>query len=378
MSKYNYLNLNQKMIKIRKKIPVLMRKRYSEEVGYDFVKLDDINQFLTPALNRYGVDFDIVREIPTQTTPAGTKVFLVQEGTMWRYEADLEICWTNADRPEEKITSVLHLVGTNDVADKAKGAAMTYGLKYYLLNKFNIPQNGDEDPDMKTKKPLQEVQKKTVSEKKQETGKTVTDNGKEPKEFATDKDLEEGLKKEMDVSKVPQKEERAIRNGNAVTNMESQQTSFVTEEESMLDQEKAEIAAPTDEPVKEFFDSSEDTVDFLEEERSDESLDEETDADFRTVTDQDEVPFSDEEDDDLPEAAFAEDVVESQEDKIEEAKAVICNFGLYKGKSLGEMLETPKGWESLKWLVTRYRGNNQEMVEAARILVDANAYHPAA
>ena len=43
MGKYNYMNLNQKMIRIRKKVPKLIRKRYSEDVTYDFVKLDDIS-----------------------------------------------------------------------------------------------------------------------------------------------------------------------------------------------------------------------------------------------------------------------------------------------------------------------------------------------
>ena len=34
MGKYNYMNLNQKMIRIRKKVPKLIRKRYSEDVTY--------------------------------------------------------------------------------------------------------------------------------------------------------------------------------------------------------------------------------------------------------------------------------------------------------------------------------------------------------
>ena len=42
MGKYAYLNLTQKMIKIRKMVPKLLRKRYSEEVPYDFVRLDDV------------------------------------------------------------------------------------------------------------------------------------------------------------------------------------------------------------------------------------------------------------------------------------------------------------------------------------------------
>ena len=45
--------------------------------------------------------------------------------------------------------SDIHVVGTNEVPDKAKGAAWSYGLKYYLLNKFNIVQATTEDPDMR-------------------------------------------------------------------------------------------------------------------------------------------------------------------------------------------------------------------------------------
>ena len=126
MGKYNYMNLNQKMIRIRKKVPKLIRKRYSEDVTYDFVKLDDIYECLTPALNKYGVDFDILSERPTQMDEQGNSVFLKEMGTLWRYEADLELCWTNADRPGDKVRSFLHVIGTNEAPDKAKGAAWTY------------------------------------------------------------------------------------------------------------------------------------------------------------------------------------------------------------------------------------------------------------
>ena len=93
MGKYSYLNLNQKMSKIRKKVPALVRKRYSEEVPYDFVKLDDIYAYLTPALNKYGVDFDVVSETPTQKDATGNPVYLTTFGNLWQYEADLKICW---------------------------------------------------------------------------------------------------------------------------------------------------------------------------------------------------------------------------------------------------------------------------------------------
>lgn len=69
--------------------------------------------------------------------------------TVWVYEEDLTIRWTNADNPEDILEVTLHAIGTNDGGpDKAKGSALTYCLKYYLFEKFGIDQ-GEDDPDMK-------------------------------------------------------------------------------------------------------------------------------------------------------------------------------------------------------------------------------------
>ena len=69
----------------------------------------------------------------------------------------------------------MHVIGTNEAPDKAKGAAWTYGLKYYFLNKFNIMQaSGIDDPDMrgteKEEMPKQEASVKPAKTEK-ETGK---------------------------------------------------------------------------------------------------------------------------------------------------------------------------------------------------------------
>ena len=166
MGKYAYLNLTQKMIKIRKMVPKLLRKRYSEEVPYDFVRLDDVYEYLTPALNKYGVDFEVLGEASTQLDASGNPAYLTPFGNMWRYEADLKLCWTNADHPEEKNYSDIHVVGTNEIPDKAKGAAWSYGLKYYLLNKFNIVQATTEDPDMRGPAPDGDKTKKEKSQRR--------------------------------------------------------------------------------------------------------------------------------------------------------------------------------------------------------------------
>jgi len=144
MKSYNYLNLQQKLCRIRKKIPALVRKRYSEKVDYDFTRIDDIYRFLTPALNKYGVNFEIYAEKPAKMDAQGNPVYLYQENGFWMYEADLTVGWVNADNPADREQTVIHVVGTHEMAEKAKGTAWTYGLKYYLFGKFNINQDGDD------------------------------------------------------------------------------------------------------------------------------------------------------------------------------------------------------------------------------------------
>ena len=103
MGKYQYMNLEQKLAKIRKKMPVLLKKYHNEESDYDFATLDDIYESLTPALNKYGVNFDIVGEKPTQFDTNGNPEYLtLDKDNYWRYESDLELCWTNIDNPDRK------------------------------------------------------------------------------------------------------------------------------------------------------------------------------------------------------------------------------------------------------------------------------------
>ena len=381
MKKYSYLNLNQKMIKIRKKLPALIRKRYSEEVDYDFVKLDDINQFLTPALNKYGVDFDIIREIATQTDESGRPVFLVRDGNIWRYEADLEICWINADHPEEKLTSVIHLVGSNDVADKAKGTAITYGLKYYLLNKFNIPQNGEEDPDMRGKKEepskKEETSKKAAAAKKTETPEAKTEKLFRKETQAEPAKIERAAIRsfvpEDDLDDRPEEikpvKDSKVRNGNAVSLAKKAQA------EKVVNQKKEEAEPDTALPEEEPFDAdieAEEKFTAEEEPETEEDFEEEEETDgdgFRMVTEKDEVPFS--------EAETFEAEVQSVDQEVEKAKSKICDFGPYMGHPLGDMAKTPKGWATLKWIANSYRGGNKEMKEAAKVLVEAEVYEAA-
>lgn len=151
------LTLQQKFVKLREAVPAIVQKAHSDGVKYKFAKIFDVYQLLTPAMNEYGVNFDIVDELPTRRDELGNAAFYhsyqqqTRSGlrTVWVYEADLSLLWTNADDPNDIQRVHLHAIGTNDSGpDKAKGSAWTYCLKYYLFEKFGIDQ-GEDDPDMK-------------------------------------------------------------------------------------------------------------------------------------------------------------------------------------------------------------------------------------
>ncbi len=148
MKYYNNLSLQQKMCRIRKKIPVLAKKRHSDDVNYEFTKIDDIYETMTPAMNKYGVNFQVVEEKPMKRDAEGNPVFLQKIDGLWHYEAQLLVEWVDADNPDDTETAQILLIGTHEVPEKARGTALTYGLKYYFLNRFNINQGGNaEDSD---------------------------------------------------------------------------------------------------------------------------------------------------------------------------------------------------------------------------------------
>lgn len=150
------LTLQQKFVKLREAIPAITQKAHSDGVKYKFAKIFDVYELLTPAMNQHGVNFDIVEEMATRHDANGDDLYYhsytqqTRSGsrTVWVYEADLTVRWTNADDPADIQEVTLHAIGTNDGGpDKAKGSAWTYCLKYYLFEKFGIDQ-GEDDPDM--------------------------------------------------------------------------------------------------------------------------------------------------------------------------------------------------------------------------------------
>ena len=360
MKNYQYLNLEQKMLRIRRKMPTLLKKFYNDEAEYDFSTLDDIYEAMTPALDKYGVNFDIVREIPTQYDKEGHPTYLVlDKDDFWRYEADVELSWTNADRPEECRHATIHITGTNEIPDKAHGTALTYGLKYYFRNKFCIRQVGSEQEDPDYTKHDVEQDTNAADRPAKETHKREKETNKAVKSSESKKGTAED-KKNPAVSSGKSKEMKTLLGNTPVTRVTEK-----TEKDTAVWEKQAEHVTKSEE--KKEVATSEGGEKLHTEEAA--LADKPEDADGFIPVNAEEVPF--EEDADFMEELQGELEEETSDSEVEAAKKFVCDFGVFKGKTMEQVLEAGvKGTETLKWIANKYKGPNKELIKAAKTLLD--------
>lgn len=440
MKNYQYLNLEQKMAKIRKKMPSLLKKFHNDEADYDFATLDDIYESMTPALNKYGVNFDLVGESPTQYDKKRRLVYLTQDQDgFWRYESDLEICWTNIDHPKEERRVLIHIIGTHEIPDKARGTALTYGLKYYFRNKFCMRQidSVQEDPDgmeypaqERRTKPEDRASKegkgKTPESGKnnpqKQAGKGIKKNGESKGSRLSGNDcpgLEDAAKAkkndlEANGTKMPANE--SLGSTGKTTGSGSRQSCTDPQNQVGKEQKKStdvsgnltakkdlerlqeQKSANKESAAPQTADGKEPAVSQAARRKGAEmpqtaehqdvevpqkagqkeagkpqeaaaKQDEDTGDGFQAVQG-DGVPFED--------ASFMDELEKGpgEETKdgsptLEAAKNVICPFGIYAGKPLGDVLHSGiKGREIVKWIAYRYQGPASEIVNAARLLLE--------
>ena len=69
------MSLQEKFVKLREAVPAITQRQHSEDVKYKFAKIFDVYELLTPAMNQYGVNFDIVAEKATRHTENGDEVY---------------------------------------------------------------------------------------------------------------------------------------------------------------------------------------------------------------------------------------------------------------------------------------------------------------
>lgn len=144
------LNLYEKLAKIRKMTEVIQKNK--KGFNYKYTSIDEILARVTAGMDKYGVSL-----IPTfvpeteEVTPniynkvkydkAGNKIEeTVVENTA---KARMEYKWINNEKPEEVIIVPWFIVGSQTDPAQALGSGMTYGLRQFLTQYFQIatPEN---------------------------------------------------------------------------------------------------------------------------------------------------------------------------------------------------------------------------------------------
>lgn len=349
------------MVEIRKMIPALTKKTYSEEVSYDFVKIDDIFLYLTPALNKYGVNLDILSEKATKTDEHGNPVYVqyLAQSQIWMYEVDLTLRWVNADDPQDMDERTIHAIGTHEMPDKAKGSAWTYALKYYLLNRFCIDQGASgEDPDLYSHPVIDDIEHQTGESEDEVYANENYDRQMEPEEEGQTADL--GEFQAVEDEEIPFSDaEPAADAGNTAT---PQKRTEITDSLSSTKGAPMPSGTAGSNREKQTKPSSKDAqpASNINAGKPAKRLESIPPASSQVRPESGRMVQ-------LPEAAV------NQQDgmTVEEASQVICRCGTYRNWPLGRIAQEKDGIETLEWLAHDYRGKDETMRQGARILLQA-------
>jgi hypothetical protein len=150
------LNLNHKIIELRKLVAVMKKEGKGHQFNYvkeDQIlgaisdKMDDLNLLLIPSIipnSRHHETFEF-----TEKTKNGEK-----ERHYNIVSADMNFTWIDADSKEELIVPFT-MYGQMEGASQSLGSALTYANRYFLLKFFQV-ETTDQDPDSIRRKQKQE------------------------------------------------------------------------------------------------------------------------------------------------------------------------------------------------------------------------------
>lgn len=139
------LNLEQKMVELRKVLPYMKKEQSNKNLGYSWVKADDVWALIQPKMNELGINFRVdnesnavIEQVIMRTRNGEKQMFL--------YSSDLSLVWIDTENTKDFLHSTIKAVAWQDDPAKAKGSAWTYAVKYDLFTRFSIPM-GELDPD---------------------------------------------------------------------------------------------------------------------------------------------------------------------------------------------------------------------------------------
>lgn len=139
------MNLNQKLIEIRKEIDKFVKD--TKGFGYSYVSGSQVLEKIRPKMDELKVRLKIETENVIWTT-FDYKNSKGEEKTDFIVTGEIIYTWINADNPEEQDINKFNLLGQQDDISKAYGSALTYAERYFILKNLQAPTDND-DPDSK-------------------------------------------------------------------------------------------------------------------------------------------------------------------------------------------------------------------------------------
>lgn len=147
------LNLYQKLSKIRTMCEVMAKNKSG--YGYRYSSIDEILARVTGGMKKYGISLipmlpgnthvDPLHYTKTKVTKTGEVIeeqvneFLVSGEVVYR--------WIDDSDPETYIDIPWYMSGSQSDPSQAFGSGMTYSLRYFLLQYFQIATLDGTDPD---------------------------------------------------------------------------------------------------------------------------------------------------------------------------------------------------------------------------------------
>lgn len=152
MSDTGKMNLYQKLAEIRKLCEVLRKNKSG--YGYKYVSIDEILARVTAGMKKYGVslipntcdDFSVERQDYVKTKVLKSGDVIDEKNSEMVVHGTIVFTWINDDNPEERVNVRWFATGSQSDPSQAFGSAMTYALRYFLLQYFQIATPED-DPD---------------------------------------------------------------------------------------------------------------------------------------------------------------------------------------------------------------------------------------
>ena len=146
------MNLYQKLAEIRKLCEVLRKNKSG--YGYKYVSIDEILARVTAGMKKYGVslipstcdDFAVNRQDYVKTKVLKNMEVIDEKNSEMLVQGTVVFTWVNDENPEDRISVTWFATGSQSDPSQAFGSAMTYALRYFMLQYFQIATPED-DPD---------------------------------------------------------------------------------------------------------------------------------------------------------------------------------------------------------------------------------------